>query len=438
MANIHLWLVPLPKGEMMALTDRTIKNAKLPKGKKRFKLSDRDGLYLLVLKSGKYFRYDYRHDGKRKTASFGVYPSMSLKDAREANAEAHRLLYQGIDPNQHKQAKKNQAKKEADAIQEATLADALTFEVVALEWHAIKLQSWTAKHAKTVKSRLLMYVFPLVGAVPVANLTRQQLADVIKAIIDRSLIETAKRMTQIIRQVLEYACDSGFIDAVPMGNMKRIIPETVAKEMPAILEPKRMGELLRTMHAYEGTYTVEMALKLLPYLFVRSTEFRLAKWENIDLEACLWTIPAADRKQKKFAKENPENVHLVPLASQAVDILSKLQPLTGRGLYVFPIAKAKEGIMSENTINKALHKMGFKGEMVGHGFRAMFRTCMIEQGFNEKVLELQMAHVEKNKTIKVYDRAEFIEDRIKAMQHWANYLDALRDGAKVIPIGKRA
>ncbi|MDQ6962862.1 MAG: integrase arm-type DNA-binding domain-containing protein [Mariprofundaceae bacterium] len=412
----------------MALTDRAIKTAKIPNDKKQAKLHDMDGLYLLLNASGKYWRWCYTYNNKRKTMAYGTYPAVSLKEAREKNTQAHKLHHDGVDPSQHKKLKKQQAKEKEQLT-------ANTFEAVAMQWYQIQLTRWTEKHAKTINSRLNSHVFPFIGSVPVGQLTRQQVINIIKSVIDKGTIEAAKRIAQICRQVLEYACDSGYINAVPMGNMKSLFPDHVAKPMPAILEPHKIGDLMRRMHGYQGTYIVKMALNLLPYVFLRSTEFRLARWKDIDLDAALWTIPAKDRKQRKSAKENPDNVHLVPLSTQAIKILTELKVFTGHQAHAFP-SRSGKAIISENTINKALHNMGFKGKQVGHGFRAMFRTSMIEQGFNEKVLERQLAHVEKNKTIRAYDRAEHMEERTKIMQHWANYLDALRDGATVVSIGR--
>lgn len=276
-------------------------------------------------------------------------------------------------------------------------------------------------------------MFPFIGSVPVADLKKTQVADVLTAIAERGTIEIAKRIGQITRQVLDYAADRGLIDAIPMGNTKNLIPSRKAKPMPAITDSKRIGELLRAIYAYEGSFVVCQALKLLPLVAVRSGEFRTAEWREFDLEGGLWTIPAAHRKLVKSAKADPANVHLVPLSTQAVAILKELQQLTGAGRHVFPSVRGDVRAMSENAINVAIHAMGF-ADMVGHGWRAVFSTSLNEQGFNPDCIERQLAHTEKNKVRAAYNRGDYLAERKKMMQHWADYLDGLREGADIISI----
>jgi integrase len=422
--------------------DMQVKAARLPAGKKKAKFSAGSGLYLLVNKSGKYWRYAYKYDGKRKEASLGVYSPgsnkhLSLKEAKAKVQDVKNLLKDRIDPNHYKREKQQaniEATKQKERQQEI---DANTFEVVARQWHSTHKGNWADKHAKTILRRFELHVFPFIGSVPVAQLHKSQVADVLTAIAGHGTVEIAKRIAQITRQVLEYASDRGLIDAIPMGNTKTLIPARKAKPMPAITDSKRIGALLRAIYAYEGSFVVCQALKLLPLLAVRSGEFRTAEWSEFDLAGALWTIPAAHRKLTKAAKENPENVHLVPLSKQAVSILKDLQQLTGRGKHVFPSVRGDSRPMSENAINVAIHAMGFH-DMVGHGWRSVFSTSMNEQGFNSDAIERQLAHTEKNAVRAAYNRADYMPERKQMMQQWADYLDGLRDGADVIPIGRKA
>jgi len=421
---------------MAIKTDMQAKAAKLPTGKRKAKFAVSDGLFLLVTESGKYWKYAYSFDGKRKEASLGVYPAVSMKVAKAKLQDVKSLLAEGIDPNHKKRAERQaniaatrQQKKQAEE-------DANTFELVARQWHTTHENRWSDKHAKTILRRFELHVFPTIGSIPVAQLTKSQVADVLTAIAARGTAEIAKRIAQITRQVLEYASDRGLIEAIPMGNMKTLLPQRKAKPMPAITDSKRIGALLRGIHAYEGSFVVCQALKLLPLVAVRSGEFRTAEWEEFDLEGALWTIPAAHRKLTKAAKADPANVHLVPLSTQAVDILKDLKQFSGSGKYVFPSMRRGRP-MSENAINVAIHAMGFD-DMVGHGWRAVFSTSLNEQGFNPDAIERQLAHTEKNAVRAAYNRGDYLDERQKMMQHWADYLDSLRDGVDVIPIRRQA
>jgi len=434
----------MARKEIKINNDMQAKAKTLPDGKTKAKYSAGDGLYLLVNQSGKYWRYAYRYDGTHKEASLGVYipgseKHVSLKSAKGLVQGIKDLLKEGIDPNQHKRDKKQAKVKATREKTRQQEVDANTFEVIARQWHGTHKDGWSAKHASTILRRFELHVFPFIGSVPVAQITKAQVADVLTAIVEHGTVEIAKRIKQIIRQVLEYASDKGLIVAIPMGKMDKLIPKRKAKPMPAITkDPKRIGEFMRAIHAYQGSFVVCCALKLLPCLAVRSGEFRQAEWSEFDLDAALWTIPANHRKLPKDEKENPDNVHIVPLSKQAVSILRDLQQLTGTGKHVFPSARGDSRPMSENAINAAIHAMGFKGEMVGHGVRAMFSTSLNEQRFNPDAIERQLAHGEKNAVRAAYSRGEYMEERTIMMQHWADYLDGLREGADVIPIGREA
>jgi len=418
----------------MALTDLEVRKASLPDGKKQIRMTDGRGLYLIINKSGKYWRYDYKFNGKRKTFSIGTYPDVPLagkkgrdrqyiKGARDYLIDIKRLIKDGIDPvaarQQDRQHHINELKQ--DQIK------GVTFEDVAREWYGVNEPGWTKKHAVTTMRRFELHVFPSIGGVSVVQLNKIQVAGVIKSIVSRGTIEIATRINQNVRKVLEYACDSGYIESVPMGNTKNLIPARTVKPMPSITDATRIGDVMRAIYAYSGTYTVCQALKVLPLLAVRSYEFRHAGWKEFNFDDAIWTIPASHRKLSKAQKEDPRNFHLVPLSKQAVILLKDLQGLTGRCRYVFPSSRGDSRPMSENTVNVALQTMGFKGELVGHGFRAMFSSVMNEQGFNRDAIERQLAHKERNAVRAAYNRAEYLEERVEMMQKWADCLDELRN-----------
>jgi len=420
----------------MALTNAAVKAAELPSGKNQIKLADRHGLYLLINRSGKYWRYDYKLDGKRKTLSIGAYPTIPLagkinkskeyeKGARDLAIEAKAMVKAGVDPSVKKQSDKQEAIAKDKAIEVLQTADANTFEVIALQWHNTKKKGWSKKHAETIAGRFNNHVFPHIGHIPVTQLQKTEVADVITKLVSFNTIETAHRISQIIKQVLEYACDLGLIELIPMGNTKNIIPVHKATPMPAITDTSRLGELLRATEEYGGTFVVCQALRLLPLVALRSTEFREAKWSEIDLDAAIWTVPATHRKLTVAQKADPLNAHLVPLSKQAVRILKSLYEFTGHSGFVFFSARSKSQVISENTINDAYKSMGFT-DHVGHGWRSVFSTILNEKGFNPDAIEKQLAHVDENTIRATYNRGKYLKKRTKIMQKWANILDKTR------------
>jgi len=429
----------------MPLTNLQIKNAKAEGGKSK-KLSDGGGLFLLVTPSSRLWRFKYTFGGKEKSVSFGKFPMVSLADARAQLVEAKELLRKGINPSQLRQDTKAAELQKEQAAAEQERADAATFEVLATEWLATRKGKINEKYGRTILGRFERYVFPFVGGVPIGMLERCQLVDLLLDIANKSgTPETAKRVTIQCNSVLRHAITKGVISVAPIiENMNELLPKVQKGAMPAITKPQRIGELLRAIDSYQGTFTVCCALRLLPYLFVRAGEFRKAEWQEFNLDDALWTIPANHRKQSTAKQEDPANVHYVPLSVQAVAILREIHQLTGHGLHVFPSARGDSRPMCENTINAAFAAMGFKGEMVGHGWRSAFSTCMNSQNFNPDMIERQLAHVEPNKIRRAYNRDEFLEvpavreQRTDIMQAWANYLDALRTGADVVSIRSKA
>ena len=400
----------------MPLTDTAIRQAK--PDAKPYKLADEKGLFLLVNPGGsKLWRLKYRVDGKEKLLALGSYPDVGLKAARERRDDARRLLAEGIDPGAHKKANKNAA---ADAA-------ANSFEAVAREWFAKMLPTWVPSHADKIIQRLERDVFPWIGGKPIADIKAPDVLTTVRRIEDRGRLETAHRALQNCGQVFRYAVATGRAERDPTGDLKGALPPTREKHMAAITDPAEAGALLRAMEAFRGTLVVKAALRLSPLVFVRPGELRQARWGEIDLEKGEWNIPAS--RMKGWARKGITTPHLVPLAPQAVAILRELQPLTGRGEYVFAGRDPKKP-MSNAAVNAALRRMGYdtKTEMTGHGFRAMARTILHEElGVNRDVIEHQLAHAVPDALGTAYNRTKFIKERKIMMAQWADYLDTLKE-----------
>lgn len=392
----------------MPLTDTAIRNAK-PKDKP-YKITDGRGLYLLVNKTGKYFRWDYRFEGKRKTMALGVYPDVRLKDAREKHEDLRRVLARGVDPLELK--KSNQKKTEA--------VKKNSFECVAREWFEKNKPIWTEKHAKTIISRLENNIFPWLGKKDVSQITAPMLLEQLRRIEDRGAIETAHRVKSICGQVFRYAIAIGKAERDVSADLRGALPPTKPKHMATITDPREVGEFLRVIDGYKGNLITRCALKFAPLTFVRPGELRHAEWSEFDLAEKVWKIPA--RKMKKG-----DRPHIVPLSDQVIKILEEIYPLTGDGRYVFPSLRTGNRPMSENTVLGAIRRLGYgKDEMTGHGFRGMASTLLHENGWPTDAIERQLAHVEKNAVKAAYNHAEFLPERTKMMQWWAGYLDGLR------------
>ena len=403
----------------MPLTDTAIRNAKAKE--KPYKLSDEKGLYLLANKAGKYFRFDYRYAGKRKTLALGVYPDVKLIDAREKRDEARKLLQNDVDPAQYR--------KETKAMQKEHVAN--NFEAVAREWFTKNNHIWTEGHSKTIIRRLELNIFPWLGTRPVASITAPELLAVLRRIESRGALETAHRVKQICGQVFRYAIATGRAGRDPSADLRGALPPRKPKRMSTITDPKQISGLLRAIDGYEGHLITRCALRLAPLVFVRPGELRQAEWREIKFEQAEWKIPA-----EKMKMGSP---HIVPLATQAVELLKEIEPLTGRGRYVFPSLRTTERPMSNNTVLAALRRLGYaKEEMSGHGFRAMASTVLHEQGWASDVIERQLSHTERNSIKAAYNHAQHLPERRKMMQAWADYLDTLKNGGKVVPIFKTA
>lgn len=401
----------------MPLTDAAVRSAK--PGAKPRKLADSGGLFLLMTPAGgKWWRLKYRMAGKEKLLSLGVYPDVSLKSAREKRDQARKDVAAGIDPSAQRKA----AKASGDAVGENT------FRAVALEWLAKFAPTWSEGHGARIKRRLEVDVFPWIGTLPAGAITAPQLLAVVRRIEGRGALETAHRALHNSGQVFRYAVATGRAERDPSGDLRGALPPVKEKHHASITEPQAIGELLRAVHGYKGSFVTSCALRLAPLVFVRPGELRHAEWNEIDLDAAEWRIPAGKMKARVQ--------HVVPLSAQAVAILRELHPLTGGGGYVFPGLRTRARPMSENTVLAALRRLGFKKEqMTGHGFRSLASTRLNEMGWNRDAIERQLAHGERDTVRATYNYAEHLPERRKMMQAWADYLDRLARGESKVVAG---
>ena len=405
----------------MALTDVRIRNTK-PR-EKPYKLSDGQGLFLLISPNGKkWWRVKYRLGGKEKSLSLGDYPSMSLAEAREQCDDARKKIKNGTDPSAERQARKV-------AQTEQLEHDANTFEVVARQWHRKFLNTWVPSHAATILARLQSDVFPYIGNRPVSDVNAPELLTVLRRIEDRGALETAHRVKVTCGHVFRYAiADGRRTEHNPVPDLKDSLPPVKKQHLASITDPKEVAGLMRAIDGYSGSFVTRCALQFAPLVFVRPGELRQAEWTEVDFGVSEWNIPAPRMKMKQ--------AHLVPLSQQAMAILRDLHNLTGNGRYVFPGERSYTRPMSENAINAALRRMGYaKDQMTGHGFRAMART-ILDEVLHVRVdfIEHQLAHAVKDPNGRAYNRTSHLPERRHMMQQWADYLDQLRDGAKVSPL----
>lgn len=402
----------------MALSATALRNAK-PKDKP-YKMADGGGMYLLVKPNGgMYWRLDYRFEGKRKTLALGVYPDVSLKMARDRRHDARQQIADGIDPALAKKAYKKQS----------AHAAANTFETVAREWHEKKRGAWKESHAETVLLRLEKHVLPWIGNKPIDSLDATHLLPMLRRIEDSGATETAHRMRQICSQVFRYAIATARATRDPAADLKGALKPVKTQHFASITDPDKIGALLRAIDGYTGSFVTKCALQLAPLVFVRPGELRRAEWSEINFDEAEWRIPA-----EKMKMNAP---HIVPLSEQALDIIKELQPLTGRGQYLFPSVRTAKRPMSENTINAALRRLGYaKDEMTGHGFRSMASTILNEQQvWHRDAIERQLAHAERDNVRAAYNYAEHLPERRRMMQAWADYLDSLKS-EKVVAFRK--
>jgi len=402
----------------MALTDTACKSAKCADGRPYQRFADSGGLYLEVTAAGsKLWRWKYRFNGKEKRLAIGIYPAAALAQARRARDDARDILKAGSDPAQVK----------ADAKLASRVRVGNSFEAVARAWHEHWRTGKSERHADYVIRRLEADVFPDLGARPIASITAPQLLAVAKKIETRGAVDIAKRAWQTCSQVFRYAVAHGLLERNPATDVRpsdALKPRS--KEHYARIEPREMPVLLRKIEAYQGTPATRLAMKLMALTFVRTGELIGAHWDEFDLEGAReWRIPAERMKMK--------TPHIVPLSKQAVEVLKTIHELRGLSGLLFPGERDHEKPMSNGTILGALKRMGYAGRMTGHGFRGVASTILHELGHRHDIIELQLAHQERDEVSAAYNFATYLPQRRKMMQQWADHLDALRAGAKVLP-----
>jgi integrase len=409
---------------MGKLNDKAVAAAQAKE--KQYKISDGDGLSLVVQLNGKklwWFRY--RYAGKEKTLSIGIYPVVSLKDARDRTFEARKILSNGIDPNEIKKETRN-------AAIAATASIGETVEIIGREWFQKFGTEWVDSHASKIIRRLERDLFQWIGKDEIKRITPAALLTVLRRVEARGALDTAHRLHQNCGQIWRYAVATGRVERDITSDLRGALPPAKETHLGAVTEPSEIGALLRNIEEYKGSEVVRLALQLAPLVFVRPGELRQAKWEEFNIEGHLWTIPAGRMKAKR--------PHVVPLSSQAVAILKELRKSHNID-YLFPSPRSQSRCLSDVALLAALRRMGYKKEeMTAHGFRAMASTNLEQLGYDVRLIELQLAHSDKDQVRAAYKRETHLlrlEERKKMMQHWADYLHTLKTGAQIIAFCKK-
>ena len=405
----------------MALTIKEIDSAK-PTGKP-YKLSDGGGLCLLVAPSGaKLWRWRYRFDGKEKMMALGEYPVVTLKDARERHSDARKALANGTDPMAERKAEGEAKQKESEAKQRE---EENSFENVARDWWKWWLIGKSPRHADTTMRRMEADVFPVYGHKSINAVTASDVRQLMIAVEKRDARDVAKRIHETTSQIFRFAIAREIASRNPAADFKpRDILAEAQTENRARVDAKDLPELLVKIDDYNGDVITRLAIKLMAYTFVRTSEEIEAPWPEFDLDEARWTIPAERMKMK--------TPHIVPLSRQAVEVLRALKQITGNGKFVFAGSRDKKKPISNNTILYALYRLGYRDRMTGHGFRGLASTILNEHEFDEAHIELQLAHTKRNKVAAAYNHAKYLKQRTEMMQWWADYLD------KQLAKGRRA
>ncbi len=410
------------------LTDPDCRNATCPPEKKLARFYDSGGMYLQVSPAGsKRWFLKYRVDGKEKQLALGSYPDVSLKEARRKRDAAKLQKADGTDPVQARKVEKLKAVNPAGD----------TFRVVALEWYERQVPQWSEAHAVRAKRQFERDLFPWLGERRLAEIEPVELLATLRKVEERGAVETADRGLMLARQVWRYGVATGRVSRDITGDLKGALSPYRGKHFAAITDPVKLGELIRAIRVYKGGPIVRAALQLAPLLFQRPGELRGAAWSEIDLEAALWTIPAARMKRSKDGKENGDP-HLVPLPPQAVQILKGLKPYTESTGLVFPGERQRSKPISENSVRSALIVMGYTPDIqTWHGFRATARTMLAERlECDPLVIEAQLAHAVRDANGRAYNRTTYLKQRTAMMQQWADYLDKLAAGGDVIELNR--
>lgn len=397
----------------MALTNLELEKSKAKD--KKYHLSDGDGLSIDIMPSGgKLWRFRFRHNGKPNMMSLGKYPAVSIKDARRKRDEARVLLEQGKDPAAEKRAEKLRNKHKGEN----------TFEAISRKWMDLKENRLNEKYHKQCVARLEQHVFPLIGSKPITDIDIPNIVDIVEKIAARGTVEQARRIKQLISQTFRYASQRGMCTHNPAADLRDVLPTKEIKHHGCV-PMEEAPQLLRDMKEYQGSLVVKLALGLLALTFVRTNEIIGAKWDEINWETREWHIPKERMKMKK--------PHMVPLSNQAILILQELQQITGAHEHIFHSAASKSKHISNNTFLSALKRMGYEKRMTGHGFRTLASTILNELLCPPDVIERQLAHADRDKVRSAYNRAEYILERKKMMQDFADHLDFMKaGGAQVI------
>jgi integrase len=399
------------------LTDAECKNATCPPDKKRTRLACSGGLYLEVSPAGsKRWFYKYRKDGKEGRMALGSYPDVGPKKARDAMAAAKLQKSEGHDPVQMRKVEKLKATR--------TLGD--TFNVIALEWYKKQAPQWSESHAVRSLRQLERDLFPWIGDRAMDDIQPMDLLAALQKIEERGAFETADRVLMLARQIWDYWLPTAQVQQrnITEGLKGRLTPYR-GKTFPAILDPVRMGGLMRAIKGYKGGPIVRTALQLTPYLYQRPGNLRMMEWAELDLDGALWRIPSMKMKRTKLEKEQGED-HIVPLPTQVVALLRSIHPLTGHGRYVFPGERSHDRPISDNSVRSALYTLGFGKEQSWHGFRASARTMLVDElNMDFNVIEANLAHAVKDSNGRSYNRTQYVKQRFVMIQQWADYLDSL-------------
>jgi len=388
-----------------SLSDATVRNAK-PKSKP-YKMSDGEGLFLLVTPTGsKYWRLRYFFGGKEKLLALGVYPHVSLIEAREKRMQAQKTLAAGNDPGKvKKETKQQEGLKRANA-----------FEVIAWEWFGQREHEWVPSYSDRLRRQIERHILPKLGKKPVAEITAPDVLAMLRAVEDKGILETARRTMQVTGQIFMYAIATGRAERNPVPDLRGALKAPVVKHH-SFLSEAELPDYLAKLGAYDGDPQTKLALKFLLLTFVRTTELRAAEWDEIDWDKREWRIPADRMKMKEL--------HIVPLSKQAIAVLRELEKHSGNRQHLFPNQHNPSTFMSENTMLYALYRMGYHSRATGHGFRSTASTILNEHGFPADVIERQLAHSERNSVRAAYNHAQYLPERRKMMQWWADHLDKL-------------
>ncbi|AYH05124.1 tyrosine-type recombinase/integrase [Pectobacterium parmentieri] len=403
----------------MPLTDVKVRSAK-PEDK-AYKLTDGEGMHLMVHPNGsKYWRLQYRFDGKQKTLALGVYPEITLSEARQRRDEAKRQIATGTDPSEQKKVDKQLRQ---------TLVDN-TFKAIALEWHEYKRPNWSKGYAEDLMEAFENDIFPDIGKRPIAEIKPLEMLTSLRKLEKRGVLDKLRKIRQACNQVFRYAIVTGRAENNPASELASALPPPKSTHYPHLL-PDELPDFLRALSTYSGSKVTQLATRILMLTGVRTIELRQAEWKEFDFEKQLWEVPKERMKMRR--------PHLVPLSNQVIDALQQLYAVTGRYNLVFPGRNDITKPMSEASINQVLKRIGYHGKATGHGFRHTMSTILHEQGYNTAWIELQLAHVDKNTIRGTYNHAQYLEQRRGMLQWYGDFIDGLEheDVKKVVVMGKR-